>query len=76
MLDETILKAQDAIEEQLKKEGRPIKVRMLLRNIEDKGEGIKDIDLREAVWLLIGRGKVKFTPNRELALKTALPTDH
>ena len=76
MLDEAVLKAQDAIEEQLQKEQQPVKVRKLLRKIDNQGKGFKDIDLREAVWLLIGKGKIKFTPNRELALSNTSTPGH
>lgn len=68
MPDDGIQKAQEAIEERLQKEGQPVKARQLLSGIRDDIPAIRDIDLREAVWILIGRGKVSLTPDRELIL--------
>ena len=68
MIDEGIRKAQDAIEEWLAKQDRPIKARQLLELIRGEVEGVRDIDLREAIWILIGSGKVTLTPERELTL--------
>ena len=41
---------------------------MLLRKIRDKYPNVRDIDLREAVWILIGRGTITMTPTRGLTL--------
>ena len=41
----------------------------LLKSIKEDKD-VRDIDLREAVWLLIGRGKISLTPDRKLVLVT------
>ena len=68
MAEEALQRAQEAIEGRLRERGSPVKVGVLLRCIRDGEEGIRDIDLREAVWILIGRGTVNLTPDRELVL--------
>ena len=70
MADDGIRKAQNAIEERLAKETGPIKVGLLLKSIREDMKDIRDIDLREAVWVLIGSGKIVLTPERELALSS------
>ena len=69
MIDDGILKAQGAIEKRLQQEGAPIDIRMLLKAIRDKGENVRDIDLREAIWIMIGNGRISMTPKRELELR-------
>ena len=70
MIDEGIRRAQDAIEERLAKQERPIRAGLLLKIIREEGEDVRDIDLREAVWILIGSGKIILTPQRELTLNS------
>ena len=66
MLSEALQEAQEAIEEQLRRERGPIKAADLFKGIDRKG--VRDIDLREAVWLLIGKGKIHLTWDRQLEL--------
>ena len=66
MADDGVQRALETIEDQLKKGGRPVKARLLFKDIREEFSNIRDIDLREAVWILIGRGKITLTPNREL----------
>lgn len=68
MLSEALDKAQAAIADELRKAGEPVEGRKLLDNIIEK-RGIKDIDLREAVWYLIGQGEIAMTWDRELVSK-------
>ena len=69
MLDDGILKAQEAIEEWLRKaEKGPVEAGELLKNIKEEKRDIRDIDLREAVWILIGKGTINMNPDQELTL--------
>ena len=68
MPNEGLLKAQNAIEAELKRKGRPVKPGLLLKDIREDLEGVREIELRGAVWVLIGRGKVSLTPEWELKL--------
>ena len=68
MVDGALQEALQEIEARLREEGRPIKVGALLQCIKDDVPGVRDIDLREAVWLLIGRGTIILNPERELVL--------
>lgn len=67
MLSEALLKAQEAIEERLREEGVPMRAGDLLKSIKE-GKDMRDIDLREAVWLLIGKGKIHLNWDRQLVL--------
>lgn len=71
MIDERSLRAraQEVIEEWLAKQDEPIKASLLLKSIREEVGDVRDIDLREAVWILIGSGKIVLTPERELTLK-------
>ena len=69
MVDDALQEALKQIEARLREEGRPMKVGALLQCIKDDVQGVRDIDLREAVWLLIGRGTIILTPDRELVLQ-------
>ena len=66
MLSEALQKAQEAIEERLREEDGPMRAGDLLKSIKE--EGVRDIDLREAIWLLIGKGKIILTTDRKLVL--------
>ncbi len=68
MQNNGILRAQDAIETLLRDAGEPIEAGQLLKNIREKNRDIRDIDLREAVWILIGRGTINMNPDQELTL--------
>ena len=68
MLSEALDKAQAAIADELRKAGEPVGGRKLLDGIIEK-QGIKDIDLREAVWYLIGQGEIVMTWDRKLVSK-------
>ena len=68
MPNEGLLKAQNAIEAELKKKGQPVKPSLLLKEIREDLEGVREIELRGAVWVLIGRGKVSLTRDWELEL--------
>ena len=68
MLSEALNQAQAAIANDLRKAGKPVEARKLLEEIKDK-HGIKDIDLREAVWYLIGQGEIALTWDRTLVSK-------
>ena len=70
MQHDGLQKAQEAIEIKLREEGQPMKARLLLTSIRKDRTDMRDIDLREAVWILIGRGKLSLTANRELTLST------
>ena len=68
MLDDGIRRAQKAIEQELEDAGRPMKAGLLIKTIKEKDQVVKDIDLREAVWILIGRGTISMSPAQELIL--------
>jgi hypothetical protein len=68
MPNEGIIKAQHAIEAELKRQGQPVKAGSLLKEIRGNLEDVREIELRGAVWVLIGRGKVSLTPDWELTL--------
>ena len=68
MANEGIIKAQDAIQAELQRKGQPVKPSLLLNEIRADLEGVREIELRGAVWVLIGRGKVSLTPEWELKL--------
>ena len=68
MLSEALNRAQAAIADDLRKAAKPVEARSLLDNIIEK-QGIKDIDLREAVWYLIGQGEIVLTWDRMLVSK-------
>ena len=70
MVGEGIRRAQDAIQEGLTKQERPIKAGLLLKIIREEVEDVRDIDLREAIWILIGSGKIILTSQRELILNS------
>ena len=65
MLNEALEQAQAAIANDLRKAGKPVEARKLLEEIKEK-QDIKDIDLREAVWYLIGQGEIVLTWDRKL----------
>ena len=66
MITESLRRAQEAIERQLRNQGRPMGAKELFQSIDE--EGVRDIDLREAVWLLIGKGKIHLDWDRQLVL--------
>ena len=66
MSNDGILRAQHAIEAELKKQALPVKAGALLKEIRKDLQGVREIELRGAVWVLIGRGKVNLTPDWEL----------
>ena len=66
MIREDLQQAQDIIEQQLRDSGKPMKAKDLFESIGEVG--IRNIDLREAVWLLIGKGKVRLDWERQLVL--------
>ena len=66
MLTDSLQRAQTAIERQLREEGKPMNARELFQSIDE--EGVREIDLREAVWLLIGKGKIRLNWDRRLEL--------
>ena len=68
MPSEGILRAKDAIERRLKRAEGPVKAGELLREIKEEVDDVRDIELRGAVWVLIDRGRVTLTPERELIL--------
>ena len=57
MLNEALQQAHAAIANDLRKAGKPMEARKLLEEIKDR-QDTKDIDLREAVWYLIGQGEI------------------
>ena len=65
MISEALNQAQAAIAEDLRKAGEPVEARKLLDCIMER-QNIKDIDLREAVWYLIGQGEIALTWDRKL----------
>ena len=69
MMTDALRDAQDAILLQLRREGDPIRPRTLLQTIKDES-GLKEIDIREAIWILIGRGAIALTNERRIALTT------
>ena len=69
MMTDALRDAQDAILLQLRREGGPIRPRTLLQTIKDES-GLKEIDIREAIWILIGRGAIALTNERRIALTT------
>ena len=69
MIDDGIRKAQEVIEQHLAEAKEPVKADKLLETIRREAEDIRDINLREAVWILIGSGIVILTPQREIFLK-------
>ena len=69
MISEGLRKAQEAIEERLREEGRPVMPRDLVAEIKKQDGNLKEIDLREAIWLLIGRGEIDLTWDRKLVSK-------
>lgn len=69
MQDNGLLRAQEAIETWLRDAGEPIEAGELLRNIRERNRDMRDIDLREAVWILIGRGTIHINPDQELTLR-------
>ena len=68
MLNQALEQAQAAIASDLRKAGKPVEARKLLEAIKEQ-QGIKDIDLREAVWYLIGQGEIELTWDRRLVSK-------
>ncbi len=70
MISEELVRAQSAIEERLRANDGPMKAGDLFKHIQDAG--LRDIDLREAVWLLIGKGKVQLNWDRQLVLADEL----
>ena len=68
MPNEGLLKAQKAIESELKRKGEPVKPNLLLKEIRVDLEGVREIELRGAVWALIESGKVSLTRDWELEL--------
>ena len=68
MLSEALQKAQTAIASDLQSAGQPVEAGKLLEEIKEK-QDIKDIDLREAVWYLIGQGEIVLTWDRKLVSK-------
>ena len=64
-----ILRAQEAIEQRLERQGQPVKAGLLIKQIKEEVPGVRDMELRGAVWILIGKGKISLTPDRELTLK-------
>ena len=68
MLSEALQKAQTAIADDLREAGQPVEARKLLDAIKEERD-IKDIDLREAVWYLIGQGEIELTWDRRLVSK-------
>lgn len=66
MITNKLQRAQDAVEEKLRASGRPMKAVELFDSIDE--EGVRDIDLREAVWLLIGKGTIHLNWERQLVL--------
>ena len=68
MANESLEQAQKAIAHDLRKAGQPVETRKVLEDIKRK-QGIADIDLREAVWLLIGKGEIGLTWDRKLVSK-------
>ena len=68
MLSEALQQAQEAIVEGLREEKQAVSPKQILEKIREK-RGLKDIDLREAVWLLIGRGEIELTSDRKLVSK-------
>ncbi len=60
--------ARTAIVDELRKAGEPVGGRKLLDSIIEK-QGIKDTDLGEAVWYLIGQGEIVMTWDRKLVSK-------
>ena len=69
MMTDALRDAQEAILVQLKREGNPIRPRTLLQTIKDE-RGFKEIIIREAIWILIGRGSIVLTNERRIALTT------
>jgi hypothetical protein len=65
LLNEALEQAQAAIANDLRKAGKPVEARKLLEEIKDR-QDIKDIDLREAVWYLIGQGEIVLTWDRKV----------
>ena len=68
MLSEALKRAQTAIADDLREAGKPVEARVVLEKIKEK-HGIKDTDLREAVWILIGQGEIGLTWDRKLVSK-------
>ena len=69
MISDGLRKAQEAIEERLREAGKPVMPRDLVAEIKKEDSNLKEIDLREAIWLLIGRGEIDLTWDRELVAK-------
>jgi hypothetical protein len=67
MLSEALKQAQIAIEDDLRKAGEPIEARKVLENIKEC-QDIREIDLREAMWFLIGQGKISLAWDWKLSL--------
>ena len=68
MISEARKQAQAAIVNDLREAREPVEARVLLDNIKET-HGIKDIDLSEAVWYLIGQGEIGLTWDRRLVSK-------
>ena len=68
MANDSLEQAQEAIADNLRKAGQPVDTREVLEDIHRK-QGIADIDLREAIWLLIGKGEIGLTWDRKLVSK-------
>lgn len=68
MLSEALKQARTAIVDELREAGEPVEARVVLENIKGKHD-IKDTDLGEAVWYLIGQGEIALTWDRKLVSK-------
>ena len=67
MMTQELQDAQEAILTQLQREEAEIHPRVLVQTIKDE-RGLKEIDIREAIWILIGRGRIELTNNRRISL--------
>ena len=66
-MTQSLINAQSAIKAQLRRQRAPMKPRELRQAITDENS-LRDIDVREAIWILVGRGQIELTPQRTLTL--------
>ena len=64
MMTQSLIDAQSAIKAQLRRQPAPLKPRELRQAIKDQNS-LRDIDVREAIWILIGRGQIELNTPRD-----------
>ena len=74
MMTESLETALTKLTGRLRAAGEPLPARLIIQELTEP-PSIREIDLMEAIWMLIRRGTIRMTPERKLVYQGGSPAE-